>query len=371
MKRFLYLALLPLFIGCGGGGSGSPEDTSSKTRTAQQTNSTNAINAEPYFKYQWYIDSNTSSLERAGYTIDADAHIHIEPAWRLSRGKDVIVAVIDDGADMLHEDLEENIVDWYNADEDSFVHMNPGNSHGNRCAGIIAAPVNGKGITGIAPEAKLMIIRQLGADDAATIRAFEYAKENGAKVINCSWGTYNVSDAVAHEIKSLYDANITVVFAAGNDYKSLDDPGINDESELPWVIGVGASNGANQLASYSNYGSNIDLLAPGGDFLDVGILSLDDMGQEGSYSQNGLVNDNYAFVDGTSFSAPIVCGVAALLYAYSPGITPAEIRSILTGTADKIENGENGVVYDADGFNEKRAYGKVNAQKAFEALSSP
>ena len=330
---------------------------------------------EPYFKYQWHLESNASVLNASGYNIDQNASIHIKPAWRLSRGKDVIVAIIDDGAVMNHEDLEENIIDWYNADNDTHTQINPqypGGSHGNRCAGIIAAPKNSKGIIGVAPEAKLIIIRQENADDAATIRAFEYAKNNGAKVINCSWGTYHVSDAVADEVKSLYDANITVVFAAGNDYKSLDAPNINDESELPWVIGVSASDEANHLAYYSNYGSNIDLLAPGGDYINyIGILSLDDMGQDGIGTQENLVNDNYAFVDGTSFAAPIVSGVAALLYAYDPDITPKEIRELLIDTADKIENGENGVVYDTNGFNEQRAYGKVNAQKALEVISAP
>ena len=212
------------------------------------------------------------------------------------------------------------------------------------------------------------MIKQENNDDANTIKAFEYAKNQGVKVINCSWGSEHVSQAVSDELKSLYDANITVVFASGNDEKDLDSSGINDESELPWVIGVGASGENNDVTMYSNYGSNIDFISPAGDALDsIGVLGLDDPGSEGSGNQQGLVNNNYAFVDGTSFSCPIVVGTVALMYSVNPTLTPQRVREILIHSTDKIGN----TTYDANGFDtaKKRAYGKLNVTRAVTTAS--
>jgi len=102
------------------------------------------------------------------------------------------------------------------------------------------------------PKSKIIVIKDNEyISDIDTIEAFDYAQRNGAKVINCSWGTNNVSDAVANKIKKLYDDGITIVFASGNEGNSLDRPWINDESELEWVIGVGSSNEYNTKSSLS------------------------------------------------------------------------------------------------------------------------
>ncbi|MDQ7047653.1 MAG: S8 family serine peptidase [Sulfurovum sp.] len=235
-------------------------------------------------------------------------------------------------------------------------------------AGFIAAPINGKGIIGTAPESKLILIKYTGNSDAATIKAFEFAKNEGAQVISCSWGTEHVSQAVESELKSLYEANITILFASGNDGKTLDneDDDINDESESQWVIGVGASGENNDVTSYSNYGKNIDILAPGGDTQEaLGVLGIDDTGDRGSSTQNGLVTNAYAFTSGTSFATPVAAGVVGLMYSVNPNITPKQVRDILIDYSEQI--GGDDASYE-DGFDEKRAYGKVNASRAvFEA----
>lgn len=326
------------------------------------------VSDEQYYKYLWHIDSANSHDEYIIGEISTDADINILDAWKITKGKGVKVAVIDDGGDINHEDLKANIYLVYNADDGTADISNKSNnidsiSHGNSCAGFIAAPINGVGIIGSAPESKLILIKQDEASDAKTIRAFEYAKNNGAKVISCSWGTGDVSDAVTAELKSLYDAGITVIFASGNNGKSLDDA-YTDESEVQWVIGVGSSGENNDVTSYSDYGTKIDLLAPGGDTQDsVGILGLDDSGTQGSTNNYGLVSNSYAFMDGTSFAAPIVAGIVALMYEVNPNITPKQVRDILIATADKI--GGTNANYQ-NGFDEKRAYGKVNALKAVQ-----
>jgi len=326
---------------------------------------------EPYFKYAWHIDSSSNILNNEGFTVDENADINVTEAWKLSMGQGVIVAVIDDGAEVEHEDLKENVILAYNANTESD-QVNPHSeegSHGNTCSGFIVAPINGKGMVGIAPKSKIITISMGSEEDEDMIKSFEYAKNNGAKVISCSWGTSDVSEILVSELKKMYDAGITVLFASGNEGSSLDANNadgyeINDESEVEWVIGVGASGENNDVTSYSNYGKNIDIIAPGGDTeLSSGILGLDDMGENGSSDQYDLVTNNYAFVDGTSFATPVTAGVVALMYSVHPTITPAQIKEILIKSADKIGT-EVDASYDKNGFDTKRAYGKVNAGRA-------
>lgn len=385
-KNIIVISLLAsalLLGGCSGGG-GSTTTEASKTETPMTetpVNDISNVSSEKYYKYLWHIDSENSNQENIAQevsralnevyelsNIDKEADINILDAWKVTQGKGVIVAVIDDGADVNHEDLKDNIILTYNADNDTTDISNISNNigdalHGNTCAGFIGSPINGTGIIGTAPESKLILIKQDEGSDVKVIKAFEYAKNNGAKVISCSWGTNQVSEAVVAELKSLYDAGITVVFASGNDGVSLDGSA-DDESEVEWVIGVGASGENNDVTSYSNYGKNIDILAPGGNTqTSVGILGLDDSGTQGSTDNYGLVSNNYAFTLGTSFATPVLAGVVALMYSVNPNITPKQIRDILITTADKI-GGENANYQN--GFDEKRAYGKVNTFKAVE-----
>ncbi len=369
-KTFLLLLpLLLLFSGCG--------KDKTKTQQPETEEGFNPYN-EPYFQYQWYLAYTDNDFSRSAL-ISQNAHIHILDAWKYTRGEGVTVAVIDDSYEVGHRDLSTNITDFYNADFQNTKVENDtdDSSHGTATAGFIAAPKNDYGIVGTAPDAKLVLIAQIYDDDVATIRAFEYAKNKGAKIISNSWGTGNVSPAVAEELALLKEQNITILFASGNygpslfsDNQDLDVPGVTDESELPSVIGVGATNEQNQLASYSNYGKNIDILAPGGEYL--GLLGLDDTGVKGvpynTYTfTNGYsitIDNAHAFETGTSFSCPLAAGVAALMLSVNPSLTPDQIRTILIESAEKIE--ANSVYYDDNGFNLKRAYGKINAAKAVE-----
>jgi subtilisin family serine protease len=333
---------------------------------ANDTTATSKIEeakAEPYFKYAWHLDASNSILNSKGYQINEHADINVTGAWGITMGAGVKVAVIDDGADVNHEDLEANILIAYNADTGG-ENIQTKESHGNTCAGFIVAPVNGKGIVGVSPESKMIAIKLEDSSDAYTIRAFEYAKKHGAKVISCSWGSNNVSDAVVSELKSLYNAGVTVLFASGNEGSSLDVQGTNDESEVEWVIGVGASGENNDVTNYSNYGKNIDIIAPGGDTQEsIGVLGLDDMGESGYPDETGLINNNYLFANGTSFSTPITAGVVAMMYAVNPNITPKQVKEILTSTATKVGQ-DTSASYNGQGFDKKRAYGKINAGRA-------
>ena len=371
-----------LLTACGGSGStgtktslspSAENNTTGESNNSEENTSSHFLESiaqakkEPYFKYAWHIKSSQSVLTDKGYSINKNADINVIEAWKLSMGEGVKIAVIDDGGEVEHEDLKENIFLAYNAD-DGTTEINPNSeegSHGNTCAGFIVAPINAKGIVGIAPKAKVILIRQEENSDENTIRAFEYAKDNGAKVISCSWGTENVSEILVSELKKMYDAGITVLFASGNDGKTLDTDGLNDESEVEWVLGVGASGEHNDVTSYSNYGKNLEILAPGGDTEESsGLIGLDDMGEKGNSSdQLNLVNNNYVFTNGTSFSTPIAAGVVALMYGVNPKITPKEVKEILIKTADKVGT-DIDANYSNNNFDVKRAYGKINAGRA-------
>ncbi|MDR0304228.1 MAG: S8 family serine peptidase [Chitinispirillales bacterium] len=306
---------------------------------------------DEYFKHQWHLNAQCFS-------------INIIPAWEITKGAGVKVAILDDGIQKNHEDFENikvyNILDQSDNCEPTAKTIY---SHGTAVAGVLAARQNGIGTIGVAPECDLLFIGDnsecLYSSDDIVIKAFEYAKNWGAQVISCSWGSYNVSSSLSSEIRRLYDDGIVIVFACGNDKKNMDIYNINDESELPWVIGVSSSDENGELAaSFSNYGSNIDIMAPG-----TSILSLDLMGAEGSNNGMEFVNQNYRFCRGTSFSAPIVAGVAALILADNPSLTPKEVYNIITQTAQKTGN----VQYDANGFSLRHAYGLIDAAAAINA----
>lgn len=321
---------------------------------------------DPFFKYAWHLENKDENS-----TIDASANI--TKVWKYTRGAGAVIAVIDDSFNASHEDLKTNVIARYNVItkstitlEEDFLYDDGAGAHGTSVAGIVSASANDKGSIGVAPDAKLILI-SIGTGDSNTdaqlIEAFDFAMKNGANVVSCSWGTFDVSSAVSAKLKELYDAGITVVFSTGNDGQSLDASGINDESELPWVIGVGASTEQALKKVSSNYGKRVDILAPSGE--NIGLITTDEMGSKGSNSgEEDLINDNYTFFNGTSASAPIVAGVAALLYSADNTLTPAQIREAIITSADKIGN----VPYNEKGWNDNYAYGKINAYEALKKV---
>ena len=305
--------------------------------------STRAVRVDDkYYKYMWNL--NPLSIYNKDGRVVKNADINITKAWEKTYGEGITVAVIDDCFDANHPDLYDNIKNTYNINSDK-KDVSGENCHGTEVAGIIGAIKNNKGILGVAPKVKLVLIsiNLEKSTDSQFVKAFEYAKNQGAKVISCSWGSYNISQILHDELKSIHDNNIKIVFASGNDNINLDEEGHNDESEDKYVIGVGATDENNDVAYYSNYGSNIDILAPGGS--DIGILTTKGTG-------------GYNYVLGTSFAAPTVAGAIALKLSLNPNLTFEQIRDNLIDSADKvgIENGANYI----NGFDRYRAYGKIN-----------
>ena len=265
----------------------------------------------------------------------------------------VVVAIIDSGVDYNHEDLRDNI--WHNAaevngeagvDDDGngyiddirgwdFTHA-PGlpgmgdylnrdndpqdeSAHGTRVAGIVAAAANNnRGIAGIAPNAQLMALRaglrRLGGigfleeDDIAA--AILYAVENGAHVINMSLGGPERTFILGDVIQYAHAQGVVLVASAGNSGDELGYPAGNH-----YTIAVGAVNHSDRLAGFSSTGASLDLVAPG-----VNILST-------------RLDNRYASGSGTSFSAPHISGLAALILSRRPDLSPHSVRNLLIASA--------------------------------------
>ncbi|MDF1883501.1 S8 family serine peptidase [Sulfurimonas sp. SAG-AH-194-C21] len=296
--------------------------------------------------------------------INENAHINVKNLLQTYTGEGVRVAIIDDGLDTQHEDLKGSIIHSYDVTTKTsdVSHSDSSGYHGTAVTGIIAARKNLKGIQGIASEVKVIFLKyKEKMSDSQTIELFNKAEEFGADIINCSWGTYDVSDAVKDKIVDLSingrnGKGTIIVFASGNDDIDMG----NDESAIPEVIAVGATDKDNLRAYYSNYGKFLDIVAPGGYYL--GITTLDPIGEDGISSKdiNYILYDDSNYFVGTSASAPIVSGVIALMLQENAALTRVEIENILHKTSDKVGN----VMY-LDERNDYYGYGKVNLTNIF------
>ena len=320
---------------------------------------------EPYYDEQWYLHKNQTFYEINN--INENAHIHMGDELQQYSGKGITVAIIDDGLDMTHEELKKTEMVTYDIVEHTSDVSHDGlyDYHGTAVTGIIAADLNGKGIAGIAYQSRIIFLKYHDEmSDSQVIELFQKADELGADIINCSWGTYDVSPAVKETIQNLanYGRNgkgTLIVFAAGNDSQDMG----NDESAIPEVIAVGSTDRDNLRAWYSNYGKELDVMVPGG--YEIGISTIDPMGENGIAEIDInylLANDPWSFI-GTSSSAPIVSGVLAILLEKNPELTRFEILELLQSTSDKIGNIEY-----VDGWNSYYGYGKINVRNLIESL---
>ncbi|MHC1704949.1 MAG: S8 family serine peptidase [Tenuifilaceae bacterium] len=316
---------------------------------------------DPYLPRQWHYN-NTG---QTGYVAGAD--INLYEAWQVTTGSSkVIVSVHDQGVQYNHEDLENNM--WVNDAElkgkpgidddgngytDDIYGFNFADNmgsitsgyHGTHVAGTIAATNNnGKGVAGIAggngtlPGARIMSCQILGGVSTGNLPdSYVYAANNGAVISQNSWG-YNNPDVVEQVVLDAIDYFIdeagdydgspmhggVVIFAAGNDnYEGNWYPACYKN-----VIAVSALDASNFKASYSNYGTWVDIAAPGGDVDD----NLEDYFSNGVLST--LDDNGYGYLDGTSMACPHVSGIAALIVSKfgSDNFTSEALKShLLTG----------------------------------------
>jgi hypothetical protein len=272
-----------------------------------------------------------------------------------------LLAIIDTGVDYLHPDLQSNIwinsgeipgngidddhngyVDDYHGydfsgDEVSNVDMggdpNPIDTigHGTHVAGIAAAVSgNGTGVEGVAENAGVMCVKIFpNAYTSIMAKAIIYAVENGAQVINASWGTPYYS-ALLNEVVSFADSSgVLFVAASGNS-------GDNSRfypAAITRIITVGASNSDDHVTTFSTYGSWVDLVAPGLDILSLRAAGTDLYSEAGEPNVR-IIEDKYYLADGTSMAAPHVTGAAAYVLSVTPGLTLDILKNLLLSTTD-------------------------------------
>jgi subtilisin family serine protease len=210
----------------------------------------------------------------------------------------------------------------------------PDAGHGTHVAGIVAAMRNGSGVDGVAPAVRIMTLRTVPDGDERdkdVANAIRYAADNGARVINMSFGkSHSPQKSVVDEaVRYAESKNVLLVHAAGNDGADLNQAGNFPNQDYAaggrasnWIeVGASSWHGESLAADFSNYGrGRVDVFAPG-----VSILST-------------IPDAGYGRNDGTSMAAPVVTGIAATLMAYFPELTAVQVREIILQSAVRNES---------------------------------
>jgi subtilisin family serine protease len=266
--------------------------------------------------------------------------IQIERAWdRVRSNKDITIALIDTGIDLTHPDLKSNIIPGINL-LDKTKPPQDDNGHGTNVAGVIAAAGNNKqGISGILWEARIMPIKALEADGSGNEdqlgAGIRYAVDQGAKIVVLSLGLYRYTPFMLEVVQYAEDHGVLLVAASGNEGKDIKYP-----AAYPTVLAVGGIKSNNELEPKSNYGPELDLVAP----WDV-------------YTTSG--GGGYNYNEGTSMAAPQVAAVAALIWSQNPNMKHHEIRNLLRQTAQDIGD---------PGWDYRTGYGLLRADRALTQL---
>ncbi len=302
--------------------------------------------SDPYLQNDslWGMDNRGQSGGKPGADISATE------AWDVrNNAATVIVGVVDTGIRATHQDLAANIWrnpgetagnnrdddgngvidDWYGYDAiDDGGNPDDGDGHGTHVAGTIGAVGNnGIGVTGVAWRVQLMSLRFLTSQGGFTsdaIEAIDYARQEGAHILNNSWGGGGYSASLLSAISRAESAGMLFVVAAGNDNSNNDNsPSYPASYTLPSIVSVASSDRNDLRSSFSNYGAqSVDLAAPGSAIV----------------STYHLANDSYATLSGTSMASPCVAGAAALLKAEFPFESALELKDRLLNTSDLLSS---------------------------------
>ncbi|MEJ5245029.1 MAG: S8 family serine peptidase [Bacteroidota bacterium] len=311
--------------------------------------------AYPIFVRFPYFSPNDPLITNQYYLTNIAAY----QAWDVSLGDTtVVIAIVDSGIDYTHPDLQDNLssVKYDFVGDVTYTDVQSGNwkedndprpsstnnTHGTHVTGCANAVTNNSiGIASIGARCKYMPIK-VGADNPnvnGIYRGYEailYAAQNGAKVINCSWGGPGFSQAEQDIINQAVALGSVVVVAAGNDGYFL-----NTYPQYPAnynnVICVGATNQSDKATSFSNYGQSVTVFAPG----------------QSIYST--IPNNRYASFDGTSMASPIVAGLAGLVRSVFPHYTPMQVYHQIRSTVDNFVTNQN---------DRPLYFGRINAYKA-------
>ncbi|KAA3654742.1 MAG: T9SS C-terminal target domain-containing protein [Calditrichaeota bacterium] len=327
--------------------------------------------AEPQYIHKILQTPNDAFYANQTYT---DV-IAVEPAWDITKGEegDVVIAILDGGTDWQHPDLIDNI--WTNEDEiadngidddgngyiddihgwnfatnsddpTGLESQTTNKNHGTHVAGIAGARTNNEiGVAGMSWNCKIMPVCIAGDVDGDVPFGYQgivYAVENGADIINCSWGSASGGTSFGQDIINFAHANgALVVAAAGNDNANSDYTPFYPAQFLH-VLSVGSSTDKDDKVISSNYGWSVDVFAPG----------------QSIYST--YHGSNYSSITGTSMACPVVSGIAALVKTKYPNLKPDQLKEYVRQTADMVtftdETARNNI-----------AKGRINAVNALTA----
>lgn len=303
-------------------------------------------------------------------------NINAVAAWNVTEGSaEIKIAIVDDAVRITHSDLGDNV--WINEGEipnnnfdddgngytddykgydaaDTDANVNPPSSasntnftHGTHCAGIASAVTNnGNGIAAIAYNCKIIPVKCKGDSDVGenipyAYQGVEYAIAAGADVISMSWGGPEANSLLQSLMNAAYNDGIVVVAAAGNDNTNAN----FYPAAYNHVISVGATDNQDRKANFSNYGTTVDVMAPG----------------QGIYSTLAGSNNAYGQMSGTSMACPLVAGLCGLMLAHQPNMTPEQLEECLKSTCTNIDEQNTSFI----GF---LGAGRINAEAAVSCV---
>ncbi|MEI7815979.1 MAG: S8 family serine peptidase [Desulfuromonadales bacterium] len=343
-----------------------------------------SLPSDNFVSYQWYLYPTTG--------------INVFPVWTDYTGAGVRVAVFDQGIDPTHPDLNGNLLTALGRNASN---LSTGGSpvlstdnHGTAVAGTIAAERNGSGIVGVAYGANLVSIYSpltFGAMTAQIANAYSYAAN--FDVLNDSWGfangfasgtTWSFYDnflSPAYSAAGMALANLAssgrhglgtvVVQSAGNSFNVGDDTNLHNFQNSQYIVTVAATDYFGKVTSYSSPGASVLVAAPGGGGSDwvSEIITTDRVGAAGFHPTD------YTFIAGTSFSAPIVSGIVALMLDANPNLGYRDVQEILAYSAREIDSANNLWIYNGannwnggglhyDALSHNLGYGLVDALAA-------
>lgn len=263
--------------------------------------------------------------------------IQADKAWDISKGSaDIKVAIVDNAVWADHPDLAAKIV----LQRDTYYNTNSSNppangdpsewSHGTHCAGLSAAITDNEiGIASVGFNVSIIAIKAANNTNANGIYGYpgiQYAANNGADVINMSWGGGSYSATEQNIINTIHNMGIVLVAAAGNDDVSTP----HYPSAYTHVISVAATDENDKKSWFSNYGTTVDISAPGGSGVPgpSGLMST---------TFNKTTYGYYDLMSGTSMASPVAAGLAGLILSINPALTPAQVEAIMKDNSDNID----------------------------------
>lgn len=344
---------------------------------------------DPFFANQWHL-LNTGQRGIEGNDAKVAAAWDYLESLGIKPGNGIKIGIIDDAFDLHHPDMKGKYLKGLDLiDGDDYPYADENEPHGTCVTGVIAAVKDNElGVAGACPECKIVPVRSgdmLGEGENMA-NAFNFVLDHGVQIISNSWGPADngggedMPEVIKEIVKYAREKErgglgVVIFFAAGNGSEDISvEETFDGYAANENVIAVGALNAYGQRSNYSDFGRDLDIMAPSSDIdgdyvwnpfafdtIKDGIWTIDARSWYG-YSQS----DYTGTFGGTSSAAPLAAAVAGLLISAYPELSRDELYEIITTSADKVSIVD--ADYDENGFSEKYGYGRINALAALQLL---